>query len=136
MASLVLFSVSLPSVLGNVTIISIAGFVNETFSLAYTTNSGPIATSLEPKKYPLFHLQQPQGLAKLKQGDEWHFQRLARLPHDGKLSCSTLEGSETGLRVRHQIGVEIKYCSEGAPTNLVLRMGKMVTIASVRRIAR
>lgn len=136
MASLVLFSVSLPSVLGDVTVVSIAGFVTETFSLAYTTKSGPISLSPEPKKLPLFHLQQPQGLAKLRKGDEWQIQHLARLPHDGKLSCSTLEGSKTGLRVRHQIGVEVKYCLDGAKTDLVLRMGKKVTIASVRLLVR
>lgn len=54
-----------------------------------------------------------------------------RIPIDDHVRATTLEGSETPIRVSHKLLVEVRYRAEGQPSDKIFLFGKDVTIGSV-----
>ncbi|KAM0748355.1 hypothetical protein T439DRAFT_328334 [Meredithblackwellia eburnea MCA 4105] len=66
----------------------------------------------------------------VKEGVEWAYRKLSRLPHDDKIRPSTLEHTITPIRVQHMLGVEIKYRIAGAAQDEVIQLAKKAHVAS------
>ncbi|GAA5864336.1 hypothetical protein JCM1840_006749 [Sporobolomyces johnsonii] len=72
----------------------------------------------------------PQPLARLERGKEWTYARVTRIPDDDSVRPTTLEGTDTPIRVKHQLVVQVRYRFKGSKKDLVLEMASNVTIAS------
>ncbi|CEQ40475.1 SPOSA6832_02102 [Sporobolomyces salmonicolor] len=72
----------------------------------------------------------PQPLARLERSKEWTYARVTRIPDDDSVRPTTLEGTDTPIRVKHQLVVQIRYRFKGSKKDLVLEMASKVTIAS------
>ncbi|GAA5824442.1 hypothetical protein JCM10212_001455, partial [Sporobolomyces blumeae] len=111
--------------------------------LFYVDSTSPIAAStddlldrpnlgrgtLPPLAYePRAFLAQP--LARLEGGQEWTYARVSRVPDDDAVRPSTLAGTNTPIRVKHQLVVQVKYRLKGSKKDLILEMSSPVTIAS------
>jgi hypothetical protein len=74
----------------------------------------------------------PQPLARLSAGDPFTYARVTRIPDDDSVRPSSLDGTNTPIRVRHSIVCQVKYRFKGSKKDQVLDMTSPVTIASVR----
>ena len=74
----------------------------------------------------------PQPLARLEGGKEWMYARVTRIPDDDSVRPTTLEGTDTPIRVKHQLVCQVRYRFKGSRKDQVLEMASAVTIASVR----
>ncbi|GAA6029706.1 hypothetical protein JCM8097_001011 [Rhodosporidiobolus ruineniae] len=72
----------------------------------------------------------PSPLASVVPGQEFHHSRICRVPDDDHVRPTTLEGTETKIRVSHKISVEVRYRKAGDEEDMVLTIAKPVTIAS------
>ncbi|GAA5956901.1 hypothetical protein JCM21900_006284 [Sporobolomyces salmonicolor] len=72
----------------------------------------------------------PQPLARLERSKEWTYARVTRIPDDDSVRPTTLEGTDTPIRVKHQLVVQVRYRFKGSKKDLVLEMASKVTIAS------
>ncbi|BGP14949.1 hypothetical protein JCM10213_007249 [Rhodosporidiobolus nylandii] len=72
----------------------------------------------------------PTPLAAVQAGHEFHFSRICRVPDDDCVRPTTLEGTETKIRVAHKMNVEIRYRKDGDSEDMVLSIGKPVTVTS------
>ncbi|GJN89857.1 hypothetical protein Rhopal_002846-T1 [Rhodotorula paludigena] len=96
---------------------------------AATPSYRPVSTCCKPK--PDVPVPDPTPLAHLQPGQEFHHSRICRVPDDDKVRPTTLEGSEgTRIRVSHKMNVEVRYRKEGDDEDMVLTIGKPVTITS------
>lgn len=73
----------------------------------------------------------PQPLARLQRGKEWQYARVTRIPDDDLVRPTTLDGTETPIRVAHQLVCQVRYRFKGSKKDQVLEMASGVTIASV-----
>ncbi|GAA6019165.1 hypothetical protein JCM10207_006572 [Rhodosporidiobolus poonsookiae] len=72
----------------------------------------------------------PQPLARLEGGKDWTYARVTRIPDDDSVRPTTLEGTDTPIRVKHQLVCQIKYRFKGSKKDQILEMATNVTIAS------
>lgn len=72
----------------------------------------------------------PYPLAIVQAGQELHFSRIVRVPDDDHVRPSTLEATETRIRVSHKMSVQVRYRKEGEEEDILLTIGKPVTITS------
>ncbi|GAA6050031.1 hypothetical protein JCM3770_001924 [Rhodotorula araucariae] len=72
----------------------------------------------------------PQPLARLEGGKEWMYARVTRIPDDDSVRPTTLEGTDTPIRVKHQLVCQVRYRFKGSKKDQVLEMASHVTIAS------
>ncbi|GAA5848782.1 hypothetical protein JCM9279_002944 [Rhodotorula babjevae] len=72
----------------------------------------------------------PQPLARLEGGKEWMYARVTRIPDDDSVRPTTLEGTDTPIRVKHQLVCQVRYRFKGSRKDQVLEMASAVTIAS------
>ncbi|KAM0748003.1 hypothetical protein T439DRAFT_328663 [Meredithblackwellia eburnea MCA 4105] len=72
----------------------------------------------------------PKPLVELSEGKEWNYSRIVRLLDDDHLRPTTLEGTETKVRVKHRLVVEMRYRKPGSKKDMVLEMSTELTIAS------
>lgn len=72
----------------------------------------------------------PQPLARLEGGKEWMYARVTRIPDDDSVRPTTLEGTDTPIRVKHQLVCQVRYRFKGSKKDQVLEMASTVTIAS------
>ncbi|GAA5821859.1 hypothetical protein JCM11251_004750 [Rhodosporidiobolus azoricus] len=73
---------------------------------------------------------EPSPLAHIAAGEEFHYSRICRVPDDDHVRSSTLEGTETKIKVSHKMSVEVRYRKEGDEEDMVLTIGKPVMITS------
>ncbi|GAA5870594.1 hypothetical protein JCM8547_002056 [Rhodosporidiobolus lusitaniae] len=71
----------------------------------------------------------PKPLARLEQ-KEWTYARVTRIPDDDLVRPSTLEGTDTPIRVKHNLVCQVRYRMKGSNKDQVLEMSSAVTIAS------
>ncbi|GAA5900704.1 hypothetical protein JCM6882_000945 [Rhodosporidiobolus microsporus] len=72
----------------------------------------------------------PQPLARLNGGKEWMYARVTRIPDDDSVRPTTLEGTDSPIRVSHSLVLQVKYRFKGSKKDQVLEMASNVTIAS------
>ncbi|CEQ43230.1 SPOSA6832_05141, partial [Sporobolomyces salmonicolor] len=72
----------------------------------------------------------PSPLVHLQTGEEFNHTRICRVPDDDHVRPSTLEGTEASIRVSHKMSVEVRYRKEGDEEDMVLTIGKPITITS------
>ncbi|GAA6001274.1 uncharacterized protein JCM10292_006987 [Rhodotorula paludigena] len=72
----------------------------------------------------------PQPLAVTEGGKEWLYARVARIPDDDSVRPTTLDGTDTPIRVKHQLVCQVRYRFAGSKKDHVLEMASPVTIAS------
>jgi hypothetical protein len=75
-------------------------------------------------------LPDPSPLIELQAGQEFVHSRVCRVPTDDFVRASTGEFTETCIRVSHRCSVEVRYTVEGKEEEMLLTMGKPVTITS------
>ncbi|KAJ8294466.1 hypothetical protein OF846_002310 [Rhodotorula toruloides] len=81
--------------------------------------------------HPDVPVPDPSPLVHLEAGQEFHHARICRVPTDDHVRPSTLDGSRgTRIRVSHVLSVEVRYKKDGSDEEMVLTMGKPVTITS------
>ncbi|GAA5927512.1 hypothetical protein JCM3775_006004 [Rhodotorula graminis] len=81
--------------------------------------------------HPDVDVPDPTPLARVEAGQEFHHSRICRVPDDDHVRPSTLDGSpKTVIRVSHQLSVEVRYRKDGDTEDMILTMGKPVTITS------
>ncbi|GAA5839444.1 hypothetical protein JCM11251_002728 [Rhodosporidiobolus azoricus] len=111
--------------------------------LFYVDSTTPIASSAEdlldrsnlsrgappPLAYEPRALM-PHPLARLEGGKEWMYARVTRIPDDDSVRPTTLEGTDSPIRVSHSIVLQVKYRFKGSKKDQVLEMASNVTIAS------
>ncbi|GAA6014743.1 hypothetical protein JCM10207_006924 [Rhodosporidiobolus poonsookiae] len=88
----------------------------------------PGSTYCRPKLVP-----DPCPLARVKSGQEFHHARIVRVPDDDYVRPTTVEGTDTPIRVSHKMSVEIRYRKEGDnpdAEDMVFTMGKAINITS------
>lgn len=155
-ASLIHFKLTLASPVVNVTILSVSASVSQRFEIHYDSNKRGVAQP-PPRRHIIFHVDSttatspdlldpknflvgnalpkkaaPEPLVELEaNGAGWNYERIARLPCDDLIRPTTLDGTETKIRVSHSLVGEIRYRIGNGPDQ-VLVMSKKVTIASVR----
>ncbi|KAI5476785.1 Arrestin-like, N-terminal and Immunoglobulin E-set domain protein [Pseudohyphozyma bogoriensis] len=129
-SSLVNVRVTLPSPLTPLTILSIKPAVNQFYTITYddpdliahppptTIYLKPLADSSAPLPTSALSLDEPftadpSPLVVLGVGEEYSYCRLMRCPNDNFMRPTTLEGTETRIRVRSELVVEIAYRTEG-----------------------
>ncbi|BGO98424.1 Proteophosphoglycan 5 [Rhodotorula toruloides] len=89
----------------------------------------PVSKCCTP--HPDVPVPDPTPLVHLKAGQEFHHARICRVPTDDHVRPSTLDGSRgTKIRVSHVLSVEVRYKKDGSDEEMVLTMGKPVTITS------
>ncbi|BGP38964.1 hypothetical protein JCM10449v2_002902 [Rhodotorula kratochvilovae] len=89
----------------------------------------PVSTCCKP--HPDVAVPDPTPLARLAAGQEFHHSRICRVPDDDHVRPSTLEGSpKTRIRVSHKMSIEVRYRKDGDDEDMVLTIGKPVTITS------
>lgn len=76
------------------------------------------------------------GAHALVQGEEYVYSRVMRVPDDNFVRPTTLEGSDARIKVSHTIGVELRYHTAGDPTEKVMTLAQVATIASVSALER
>lgn len=72
----------------------------------------------------------PKPFAELLGEKEWSYSRIVRIPDDDHVRPTTLEHTETRIRVKHRLIAEVKYRMAGSKKDMVLSMSTDVTIAS------
>ncbi|GAA5985398.1 hypothetical protein JCM11641_000143 [Rhodosporidiobolus odoratus] len=72
----------------------------------------------------------PQPLARLNNNQEWTYARVTRIPDDDSVRPSTLEGTDTPIRVKHALVAQLKYRFKGSKKDQILEIATNVTIAS------
>ncbi|GAA5895076.1 hypothetical protein JCM6882_008278 [Rhodosporidiobolus microsporus] len=72
----------------------------------------------------------PSPLAHVHAGEEFHYSRICRVPDDDHVRPTTLEGTDTKIRVGHKMSVEVRYRKDGDEEDMVLTIGKPITITS------
>ncbi|GAA5870164.1 hypothetical protein JCM8547_006906 [Rhodosporidiobolus lusitaniae] len=72
----------------------------------------------------------PIPLARLPAHTEYHYSKILRVPNDDYVRATTLEGTNTCIRVSHKFSVEVRYRKEGDEEDMLLTMGKPITITS------
>ncbi|GAA6014720.1 hypothetical protein JCM10207_006917 [Rhodosporidiobolus poonsookiae] len=91
----------------------------------------PVSACCHPK--PDQPVPDPSPLARVEPGQEFHHARIVRVPDDDHVRPTTLEGTDTPIRVSHKMSVEIRYRKEGDTPDtedMVLTIGKPITITS------
>ncbi|GAA5852053.1 hypothetical protein JCM8547_000143 [Rhodosporidiobolus lusitaniae] len=81
-------------------------------------------------RQPDQEIPDPFPLVQLSAGQEYEHMRILRVPNDDLVRGSTLEETETPIRVSHVLQVEVRYKVGEEGEETVLRVGKPVTIAS------
>ena len=73
----------------------------------------------------------PNGaaLTLITDGGEFHFERLARLPHDEETTASTLNLSRSPIRISHELVFTINYTTPRGENKAAV-IKKEVTLAS------
>lgn len=74
--------------------------------------------------------RRPKALVQLGGGSAWSYSRIIRLLDDDHLRPTTLEHTETPLRVKHSLVVEVRYRMKGSKAEKTLECSTKVTIAS------
>jgi hypothetical protein len=102
-------------------------------------NMMPLPPSGTTVKYPRplpppadLPLVDPEPLAEVQAAEPYTCSRVMRVPIDDHVRPTTLEGSETPVRVSHKLLVEVRYRAEGEAGDKIFLFGKDVTIGSVR----
>ncbi|KAK4701106.1 hypothetical protein P7C70_g5127, partial [Phenoliferia sp. Uapishka_3] len=72
----------------------------------------------------------PKPLAELQADKEWSYSRIVRIPDDDHVRPTTLEGTDTRIRVTHKFVAEVRYRMNGSKKDMVLEMSTNVVIAS------
>ncbi|POY73980.1 hypothetical protein BMF94_2791 [Rhodotorula taiwanensis] len=72
----------------------------------------------------------PQPLARLEGGKEWMYARVTRIPDDDSVRPTTLQGTDTPIRVKHALVAQVKFRFKGSKKDHVLEMESKVDIAS------
>lgn len=74
----------------------------------------------------------PKALVELPGGKEWSYSRIVRVPDDDQVRPTTLDGTDTRIRVKHKLVAEVRYRIGGSKKDMILEMSTDVVIASVR----
>ncbi|KAL8292919.1 hypothetical protein RQP46_000613 [Phenoliferia psychrophenolica] len=74
-------------------------------------------------------LAREDRLKEVAEGSEWTYQKLSRMPHDDNVRPSTLEHTNTPIRVAHLIGAEVTFRFNGEPEK-TLQLTRKVHIVS------
>ncbi|ORY91477.1 hypothetical protein BCR35DRAFT_298642 [Leucosporidium creatinivorum] len=74
--------------------------------------------------------RRPKALVRLENGVPWSYSRIIRLLDDDHLRPTTLEHTETPLRVKHSLVTEVRYRMKGSKAEKTLECSTKVTIAS------
>lgn len=74
--------------------------------------------------------RRPKPLITLEPGLPWTYSRIVRMLDDDSLRPTTLEGSETPIRVKHKLVMEVRYRVPGTKAEKTLECSTKVTIAS------
>jgi hypothetical protein len=82
------------------------------------------------QRSPDGYLPTTTPLVKLAAGEEYQHSRHCRLPCDDFLRPTTLPDTDTPMRVSHRIKLEVRYRIEGEKDEMILAMGKPVTLSS------
>jgi len=67
----------------------------------------------------------------LVEGEEFSYTRMMRVPDDNFVRPSTHPGSDARISVAHTLGVEIKFRTAADPTEKLMTLAQVATIASV-----
>lgn len=155
-ASLIHFKLTLAAPVEAATILSVSASISQRFEIHYDTNKRGVAQP-PPRRHIIFHVDSttatspnlldpnnfsignklpkvvaPTPLVELDAGGPgWNYERIARLPCDDLIRPTTLDATETKIRVSHSMVGEVRYRIGNGPDQ-VLVMSKKVTIASVR----
>ena len=71
-----------------------------------------------------------QELISLVSGDSYRLEWLVRLPNAAILRPTTFDGTDSRIRVRHKLSIEIRYRKEGDEEDILLSVQRTVRIAS------
>lgn len=155
-ASLIHFKLTLAAPVEAATILSVSASISQRFEIHYDALKRGVAQP-PPRRHIIFHVDSTTAtspdlldphnflignalprkvaadpLVQLEAGGPgWNYERIARLPCDDLIRPTTLDATETKIRVSHSIVGEIRYRIGSGPDQ-VLVMSKKVTIASVR----
>lgn len=94
----------------------------------------PLKSNKYPRPLPPpadLPLIDPEPLAEVEKGEPYSFSRVMRIPIDDHVRATTLDGSETPIRVSHKLLVEVRYRAEAEAGDKIFLFGKDVTIGSV-----
>lgn len=74
--------------------------------------------------------RRPKPLVTLEPGMPWSYSRIVRMLDDDTLRPTTLENTETPIRVKHKLVTEVRYRMKGSKSEKTLECATKVTIAS------
>ncbi|GAA5992695.1 hypothetical protein JCM10908_006884 [Rhodotorula pacifica] len=86
----------------------------------------PVSTCC--KIEPDVPIPDPTPLSRVEVGQEFHHARICRIPDDNAVRATTLPGSNAKIVVSHQLHIEVRYRKDGDDEDMVLTIGKPLTI--------